>query len=272
MSLPSPVEGTRPPWSIPPSTAGLAGAFARDGYLVLRRVVDRRRLASLTEELVAEFSRASAAGELFSGGGLLSGHLNCFPGTPSRFAFDALRERGVLKQVRELWPDATRLPNIGCNFNLPGSCEQNVHVDGYAARPFIVANVATVDTTLENGAMEAIPGSHLRPYKYWQLALSDLPRVRIELEAGDVLIRPSTLWHRGMPNRTRACRPMLAFTWENGGSELADPYARNAGRITFLPNRYTRDLSGNMREFAFAALPRVGSAYLFLRSLFSSSH
>ena len=75
------------------------------------------------------------------------------------------------------------------------------------------------------------------------------------------------LWHRGMPNMSNAIRPMLAFTWENGGSDLADPYTAHGGKITLLTNRYAQNLSGRLSERAFASLPTLGKGYLFVRSV-----
>lgn len=241
--------------------------YGEHGYLVLQRVVPEAPLKLLCAALVEEFARVRRSGELFSGGGLISGHLNCFPGAGSRFVYEALERAGVIELVRQLSPAAVRAPNVGCNFNLPSSSAQNHHVDGYASEPFIIVNVAVIKTTKLNGAMQVSPGSHLRDYKYWQFACARHRTLRLELEPGDVVIRPSTLWHRGMPNRSREVRPMLGFTWEEGGSRLEDHYSPHAGRIKFLPNRYTHDLSGRFRERAFAMLPAVGAGYLFMRSL-----
>jgi len=245
----------------------LAMAFAREGYVMLPNVVSKSRLAALTEELRGEYARARAKGGLFSGGGTISGHLNCFPGDQSRFVYEALDEYGIFDLVRTLSPSATHMPNIGCNLNLPNSSAQNPHADGCASSPFLIVNVAPIDTDLANGAMEVTPGTHLRDYKYWQYAFSGRPTLRMSMRAGDVIIRSSMLWHRGMPNRSNAIRPMLAFTWENGGSELANPYSAYGGKITLLPNRYAQNLGGRLRERAFASLPALGRSYLFVRSV-----
>jgi len=71
-----------------------------------------------------------------------------------------------------------------------------------------------------------------------------------------------------MPNFSQLARPMLAFTWEDGGSSLADPYSVHDGRITFLPNRYQTDWASRLRERAFVAVPVAGTAYRAVRSLF----
>lgn len=242
--------------------------FEQEGYLFLEQVVDPLKLAELSRSITEQWRSDVAGGLLFTGGGSVSGHLNCFPGQGSRFVLEALEAGGVLELVRSLSSTPLRLPNIGCNLNLPGSNQQNEHVDGYASSPFLVVNVAAVDTDLTNGAMEIIPGTHRRAYKYWEIALQRTNRQRVSMKQGDVVIRISTLWHRGMPNRSPNPRPMLAFTWENGGSNLADPYLVHGGRIKFLPNRYHTDWKGRLTERAFVAVPRVGMAYRMARSLF----
>jgi hypothetical protein len=241
--------------------------FQEHGYLVLPRIVPAAPLERLSAELCAEFARAKRAGELFSGGGTISGHLNCFPGAQSRFVYDTLNDAGVFELVRRLSPQAVRLPNIGCNLNLPSSSAQNHHIDGYASTPFMITNVAAVKTTVHNGAIQLSPGSHKHDYKYWQFVVARHRTVRVEMNPGDVLLRPSSLWHRGMSNRSDEVRPMLGFSWEDGGSSLADPYSIHAGEITLLPNRYRQDYVGQLRERAFAALPLLGASYLFVRSL-----
>lgn len=248
----------------------LSAKFALDGYLHLQGVVPALPLSLLSAQLLDAYARARDTGALFSAGGSISGHLNCFPGAKSRFVYEAVRDHGILALVQRISPEATRMPNVGCNFNLPGSHPQNMHVDGYAAHPFLVVNVAAVDTTLQNGAMEACPGSHRREQKYWEFVLADYPKRRLTMQPGDVVIRTSALWHRGMPNRSPSARPLLAFSWEDGGSTLDDPYAAHAGEIRFLPNRYGTDLAGALKERAFATLPALGSSYRFVRSLLAS--
>ncbi len=249
-------------------TDALRRTFADQGYLVFESVISKSQLAALSQRIAGEFEKQQHQGRLFAGGGMVSGHLNCFPGAESRFVYDQLRQAGITEIVRGLTPLAVRAPNVGCNLNLPGSAPQNEHVDGYASQPFLVANVAAVDTNLDNGAMEVLRRTHLSDAKYWQILLARPERLRLGLRQGDVVIRTSTLWHRGMPNRTSEPRPMLAFTWEDGGSALTDPYQVHDGRITFLPNRYSTDLKSRMRERAFVTLPALGTAYRAVRSLF----
>lgn len=254
--------------TVDPHSAELHETYARDGYLILEGVVPEARLAELYRSLLKTFDSELRAGRLFNGGGLISGHLNCFPGAESRFVYDTLLERGVIDLVRALAPAAVRLPNVGCNMNLPGSHPQNVHMDGYAATPFPIVNIAAVDTDLGNGAMEMMPGTQQKAYKYWELVLDQPPAIRPALKRGDIVIRSSMLWHRGMPNLSARPRPMLALTWEDGGSQEADPYALHGGRISFFPNRYEPTAFGRLKERAFIAAPSLNSTLRFVRSFF----
>ena len=169
-------------------------ALAKDGYCLFPNVVPKDRLSRLNAGLVEEFDRARKSGELFSGGGLFSGHLNCFPGRDARFALDALEARGILDLIRAAFPNAERLPNVGCNFNLPNSVTQHYHADRNFIDHFIIANVAVVDTDLSNGAIDMVPGTQQKFYKYWRFALErpDRASIRIPMRQGDVLVRTRT--------------------------------------------------------------------------------
>lgn len=248
--------------------------FATNGYFVIRNVVSAQRLSELHAQLSREFDAASASGALFSGGGLMSGHLNCFPGAGARFAYDTLQERGIIDLMKQLHPTVQRMPNVGCNFNLPGSHTQHYHIDRPFAREFMIANVAVVDTGIENGAIDVIPGTHQRFYRYTRFVLERCSRdaLRVPLNQVDVLIRSSNVWHRGMTNRTSAPRPMLAMTWEDGGSNLPDPFSADGGKIRFLPNWFKPTPAGRLREKLFVKVPFTYSALRFARSLVDKTY
>lgn len=248
--------------------------FASNGYFILRNIVSPERLTDLHRALSQEFEQASKSGALFSGGGLLSGHLNCFPGAGARFAYDTLQDRGIIDLIKQLHPKVLRMPYVGCNFNLPGSYNQHYHIDRPFTREFMIANVAIVDTVIENGATELVPGTHKRFCKYTRFVLERRHRdgARAPMNRGDVLIRSSNVWHRGMTNRTSVPRPMLAMTWEDGGSNDADPFSANGGNIRFLPNWFKPTRLGRMRERLFVKVPITYSALRFARSLLDSEY
>ncbi len=249
-------------------------AFARDGYFVLRNVVSQQRLAELHQALAQEFDAASKSGALFYGGGLMSGHLNCFPGAVARFGYDTLLDRGIIDLARQLHPSVLRMPNVGCNFNLPGSHTQHYHIDRPFTREFMIINIAVVDTVIENGAIELIPGTHKRFYRYTEFVLERRHRdgVRVPINCGDVLVRSSNVWHRGMTNRTSVPRPMLAFTWEDGGNLQPDPFSAEGGKIRFLPNWFKPTRVGRLREQLFVKVPITYSALRFARSLLDKTY
>jgi hypothetical protein len=248
--------------------------YARDGYFIVRNVVSRERLAELHKAMAEEFDSLSKSGALFSGGGLVSGHLNAYPGPGARFAYDTLEECGIIDLIKQLDPNIVRLPRVGANYNLPGSHAQHAHTDRGVSQHFMIANVAVVDTDIENGAMEVIPGTHARVYKYTEIVLGRLHRkaVRMLVKQGDVVVRNSNLWHRGMTNRTASPRPQLYFTWEDGGSKAPDPFNVDGGKIRFFPNWFKPTRIGRLREQLFVKVPVAYSALRFVRSLVDSEY
>ena len=197
----------------------------------------------------------------------ISGHLNSFPGEESRFVYDALVEHGIVDLVKAVFPKAVRLPNVGCNFNLPGSVTQHYHADRNFLDHFIIANVAVVDTDLRNGAIEVVPGTHRKFYKFWRFALERPHRADPHSDAtgrcpgADIepVASRNAQW-------TAEARPMLAFTWEDGGSVSEDPFAIEGGRIVFRQNWY-RPIS----SVACASEPS-SPPQLRIRSIGSSDH
>jgi ectoine hydroxylase-related dioxygenase (phytanoyl-CoA dioxygenase family) len=246
--------------------------FAENGYFLFRNIVSREQLSHLNNRILDEFERAKHSARLFSGGGLISGHLNCFPGEDSRFAYRALQEHGIIDLIKAVFPKATRQPNVGCNLNLPNSVAQHYHADRNFLDHFMIANIAIVDTDLANGAIDVIPGTHKKFYKFWRFALERPFRAskRLPMKQGDVLVRTSNMWHRGMPNNTAAARPMLAFTWEDGGSVHDDPFKLEDGKIVFRQNWFRSNALGRLRERVFVTAPISYSAYRFVSSLFGT--
>ncbi len=242
--------------------------LAERGYVVFRNMVSKEKLAHLRDHLLAEFERAKTSGGLFSGGGQLSGHLNSFPGEASRFAYDTLRDAGVVDLIRAACRRPFEYPGVGCNLNLPGSVEQHYHADSQFTHEFFIANVAVVDTDLVNGAIDVLPGTQKKFYPYWRFAVERAYRLttRIPMSQGDVLVRSSNLWHRGMPNRATVPRPMVAFTFGEN-RPTGDPFVVGGGQVTFHPNWFRPNFLGRMRERTFVTVPITYSAYRFVRSL-----
>jgi ectoine hydroxylase-related dioxygenase (phytanoyl-CoA dioxygenase family) len=247
----------------------IAGELTFNGYAVIKGVVSPERLTAFGTTLIAEYERAKAGGALFSGGGSISGHLNCFPGRDARFVYEAIQERGIVDVVRSVDPSLTERVRATLNFNLPHSVAQHYHMDGVFTDAFVICNVAVVDTDLRNGAIDVLPGTNREFYPFWRYALERKYRgsTRVLLEQGDALLRLSTLWHRGMPNRSDSPRPLMSVTFGEQSAPTIDPFEVHEGRVVFYPNWFSPTRLGMLRERTFSAMPWTYSTARFVKSL-----
>ncbi len=122
------------------------------------------------------------------------------------------------------------------NTTLPGSRDfQGIHIDmentlfeGFPVvlPPWmIVVNFPLIDFTLENGATEVWPGTHLNT-DYSQLAerIPTMPSVRTIIHTGDLVIRDLRMWHRGAPNTQGRIRTMLAIVYNRPWLKMSPPF------------------------------------------------
>lgn len=247
----------------------LVASIERDGYAVVPGVVDPGALATFSAELTEAYEHLRSEGKLFDGGGSLSGHLNCFPGEKSRFIYEAIRAHGLLDVVEHFGSEKLDRLRVTTNYNLPRSTAQHYHPDGLYTEEFLICNIAVVDTDLANGAIDVLPRTHKRFYKFWRYALERKWRstTRVEMKQGDVLLRLSTMWHRGMPNDTDVARPMMSLTFGETSAPEADAFTAHGGDIQFTPNWYGTDRRGQIREQVFVKMPWLYSTTRFARSL-----
>ena len=120
----------------------------------------------------------------------------------------------------------------GCNTAEPDCDIQWIHRDSGQLFPevpvvlpvcSIVINIPLIDFTIENGATEIWPGSHLifddsevlnKPYNVCNdERAAQLPSFQMVMPAGSVVVRDMRCWHRRMPNRTQTLRSMLALVY-----------------------------------------------------------
>ncbi len=244
---------------------GIRNALDEQGYAVLRGVVSQGRIDEFAEVLMRDY----AASEKFTGGGSFSGHLNCFPGEHARFFHDEVAAHGIVDAIHAIRPGRPNDVRATLNFNLPDSVAQHYHMDGLYTDDFLVCNIAVVDTDLTNGAIDLLPGTQREFIKFWQYAVHRTYRLttRVPMARGDVLLRKSTLWHRGMPNHSRVPRPMMSLTFGEVSAPDADPFLINDGKIAFYPNWFNTSRLGRLRERTFVAAPLSYSAYRFAKSL-----
>ena len=122
------------------------------------------------------------------------------------------------------------------NTTLPGSKEfQGIHIDigdllfpGFPAAlpPWImVVNFPLIDFTVENGATEVWPGTHLNTDPSDLIErIPTMPSVRTAACVGDLIIRDMRLWHRGAPNQLDRIRTMLAIVYNRPWFKNTPPF------------------------------------------------
>jgi hypothetical protein len=241
----------------------LTHQLSEQGYHVLRGLLPRAPLTDLANELFDAYARF----DKFEGAGMIAGHLNCFPGERSRFVYEELTDVGVIDAIKKLRAGRSSAMRATTNFNLPGSVAQHYHMDGLYTEDFLICNVALVDIDLVNGAIDVLPGTNREFLPFWRYAVQRTYRrsTRLEMNVGDVLVRKSNLWHRGMPNKSDRPRPMMSITFgETSGTE-ADPFV---GETTFYGNWFNNTSKlGVLRERVVVAVPSTYSAFRFVKSL-----
>jgi hypothetical protein len=236
------------------------------GFAILEGVVSREPL----EELHLRLLDAYRTSPRFAGGGSILGHLNCFPGESARFIYDELRECGLVEAIIASRPGKFNDMFARVNWNLPRSSAQHWHMDGTFVNQFIICNVAIVDTDRTNGPTEVIPASHHEFCPYWRFVAERRSRfsIPVELRRGDVMVRTSTLWHRGTANRSGAVRPMMSLSFGEKEAGPEDPFGIDGGAITFYPNWYSNASRADVyRERLEKALPITRSVGRLAKSL-----
>lgn len=245
--------------------ADLRRRLDEDGYAVLRGVVSPEVCDTFAAEVLERYEHS----DRFTGGGSFSGHLNCFPGRNSRAFYDALVADGVIDTIRQLRPAQVDRVRATLNFNLPKSVAQHYHTDGLYIEDFLICNVAVVDTEIFNGAIDVLPRTQRQYWPFWKFATRRLGRgtTRLPMQRGDVLVRRSTLWHRGMPNMSATARPMMSLTFGEAAAPDGDPFEVHDGEMFFYPNWFSTSRLGQLREKTFVAAPITYSAFRFVKSL-----
>ena len=114
------------------------------------------------------------------------------------------------------------------NTNCPDSTYQQLHSDAMHAPSIsgvaeptsaVVVNVVPQDVDEHNGAVELCLGTHVIvvptpvPDDAVEARRAVLVPVRGVLRKGDVLLRDSLLWHRGVPNPSDEFRHMIAMVF-----------------------------------------------------------
>ncbi len=246
----------------------MTDGFARDGYLVLRGALPVAECEAMGQAVTGEYARLRAAGWRFAESGKLAGNLNFNMGPAGQDLLAAMELAGLTTLAAGLAGEPVTLVQAVGNLNLPGSSFQDFHIDGNFDQRIIIVNICLVDTDISNGATEIVPQSHQYEMSYWRFRREGwaIRAIAPTLARGDVLIRPSNLWHRGTPNRTATPRPMAAFAWlptrlvagQSADVDLARP-------LTIYGNKYYGRFR-RIKEFMAVRLPWVDEVLRLGRS------
>jgi Phytanoyl-CoA dioxygenase (PhyH) len=200
------------------------------GFVVLEDVLAREwvdRTRQVCDEILGRYMRTLCPEKRQT---MERTHAAMFPPACSPFMDAVAIENPFAVQVTE----AAIGPDFFCTFyntntQWPHSGMQHVHRDFDHLFPGfpvplpitqVIVNIPLIDFTLENGATEVWPGTHLivdEPPKDGE-ALEErakcLPSVRTTVSAGSIVLRDMRTWHRGMPNQTNEIRTMLAMIYD----------------------------------------------------------
>ncbi len=215
------------------------GTLRDAGMVIVENAYDAERVGvlrdSYEELLTAEQTRADSGRVRPTDG---ANHIQMQLPLVAPFSdVDVVAHPVVTQIVAAVLGDDYRCSLYNSNTALPGSTPQRVHRD---AGPLfgtelsvptpttgLVVNIPLCDFTEENGSTEVWPGSHLildRPDDTADVIGSHSPDLttraqalastRLNVRAGAVAIRDLRLWHRGVSNRSRAARTMLALVYQ----------------------------------------------------------
>ena len=197
-----------------PDARGAASQrYAAQGFIVIPGAIDPVACRRFGRSVQTEFSKLHARRVTMSGS--LAGHLNFSMGPGGRELLSLIKAAGIPELLARLAGEPLVLAQAMGNLNIPGSTYQNYHIDGAFDRRSMIVNVCLISTDETNGATELVRTSNLSKQSYWRFRrdVQTCRCVRPVLDPGDILIRPSNLWHRGTPNWSGEPRPMAAFVY-----------------------------------------------------------
>ena len=238
--------------------AEIGAVMASDGYVVLRGLLPAGASRRYGEAILAEHVRLTEAGWSFTGGGHLEGHLNIIPGGAGIELVEAAQQAGLAELISRLAGEPMHLVRMAGNLAMPGSHSQNFHPDTNLAEQTWVANIALVPTSPANGAMALIPGTQLLGENYAKFRAARLDRKAEQptMEPGDVLLRLSSVWHRGTRNPASSARPMGMLGYRPVALGLPQLALAPGTALTIGANRYYGKYAG-LREFVAIRLRPV---------------
>ena len=167
----------------------------------------------------------------------IRGHLQHNPPPRARDLYPDIIANPIAVSVARALMGRVRLSLYTGNTMLGQTTQpQPVHWDDYQLWPglehapptsSLAVNIPLVDVSIDNGALEVWPGTHLDvrsveqsgrsllvPNDWLEARRAEVPPVRVPLSKGAMLLRDLRMWHRGTTNSTNEARPMLALSYQ----------------------------------------------------------
>ncbi len=214
--------------------------FNREGVLIVENFFDPRELLEVNVALDAHWRQATGRGEDVAMKEAFA-HIKC----QVLLWWEAQNDSEVIKsfmqhpQLRDLTlellgPDYTHLHTL-IAYSLPGGEGQSWHQDSRAKdneKHFNVNRlIYTRDTSVEDGAVVCVPGSHRMGEIPHGGEQDDLPGQRIIApKAGTIVFLHGRCYHRVLPNRSGKLRVSVNFRVKSPGSSdmlIARPIYRH---------------------------------------------
>ncbi len=225
---PSPAERRRGVLTATHRKQALA-AMQRDGVLVLDQIIDHAPLDALKARMDRDSVELLAFCDSIGGNPRDRGHLQQGPPPFAPFVFPEYVANPLLcDALRVILGAEAYCEFYNGNTNCPDSTYQQLHLDamhppspGGIAAPTsaVVINVVPQDVGEHNGAVELWPGTHRIvvptpvPDDAIESRRAEVAPIRGTFRKGDVLLRDSLLWHRGVPNPSAEYRHMIAMVF-----------------------------------------------------------
>ena len=146
-------------------------------------------------------------------GGYLMGNLAVHTNKYNRIIYDILIKGGLERIIEEITNNkfSDYEISMGGNLNIPGGYTQHPHTDSSHNNKFIIVNVATENIHEKNGPLEIFCGTHKVKLPYWKFLLKKYNTIKFLSLSGDVIIRKSELWHRGLKNSSNETRYLFSL-------------------------------------------------------------
>ena len=262
-------------------TERAAAALDSDGCVILRAAVSPQPLIALARRMDRDTHDLLRYCLTIGGNPRETGHLQQGPPPFRDYVFaDVVMNPAVNAVAATVFGAEPRLTFYNGNTNCPGSVHQRLHMDGrHATAPgepiaptsSLVVDIPPVATHAGNGAIELWPGSHrVGVYGDSRVAPAQEEARRCErapisphTEIGDVLIRDTRLWHRGVPNRSARPRHMIALILSRPNGDATRKLRFGLGCETALEGRgadANAEYVGEAIDYLFAPTRRIYEA------------